>query len=61
MAERRYLVTLTEAEREPLEQLLRGDTTATCKVTRAQILLKATEGWMDERVAEALAGWTGDH
>jgi hypothetical protein len=60
MSERRYLVTLTEAEREPLEQLLRGGTTATCKVTRARILLKAAESWTDERVAEALAIWTGD-
>ena len=55
MPKKKYLVTLSEAEREQLEQLLRGGTTATRKLTRARILLKAAEGWTDERIAEALA------
>jgi transposase len=55
MPKKKYLVTLSEAERTELEQLLRGGTTATRKLTRARILLKAAEGWTDERIAEALA------
>jgi len=55
MPQKQYLVTLSEAEREHLEQLLRGGTTATRQLTRARILLKAAEGWTDERIAEALA------
>ena len=55
MPKKKYLVTLSEAERTHLEQLLRGGTTATRKLTRARILLKAAEGWTDERIAEALA------
>jgi len=55
MPQKQYLVTLSEAEREHLEQLLRGGTTATRQLTRARILRKAAEGWTDERIAEALA------
>ena len=54
MPKKKYLVTLTDAERTELEQLLRGGKTATRKVTRARILLKASDGWADQRIAEAL-------
>jgi transposase len=51
---KKYVVKLTDAERTELEQLLRGGQTATRKVTRARILLKAAEGWNDQRIADAL-------
>ncbi len=54
MPKKKYLVTLTAEERTQLEQLLRGGKAATRKVTRARILLKASEGWPDQRIAEAL-------
>ena len=54
MPKKKYLVTLTDAERAHLEHLLRGGTAATRKVTRARILLKAADGWADQRIAEAL-------
>jgi transposase len=54
MPQKIYLVRLSDAEHEHLEQLLRGGTTATRQLTRARILLKAAEGWPDERIAEAL-------
>ena len=54
MPKKKYLVTLTDAERTQLEQLLRGGKVATRKATRARILLKASEGWQDQRIAEAL-------
>jgi hypothetical protein len=54
MPKKKYLVTLTDEERAQLEQLLRGGKAATRKVTRARILLKAAEGWQDQRIAEAL-------
>jgi transposase len=54
MPKKKYLVTLTAEERAQLEQLLRGGKAATRKVTRARILLKASDGWADQRIAEAL-------
>jgi len=54
MPKKKYLVTLTDEERAHLEQLLRGGKAATRKVTRARILLKAADGWADQRIAEAL-------
>ena len=54
MPKKKYLVTLTADERTQLQQLLRGGEAATRKVTRARILLKASEGWPDQRIAEAL-------
>ncbi len=55
MPKKKYLVTLTDDERTQLEQLLRGGKIATRKVTRARILLKAADGWQDQRIAEALS------
>ncbi len=54
MPKKKYLVTLTAEERTQLEQLLRSGKAATRKVTRARILLKASDGWQDQRIAEAL-------
>jgi len=54
MPKKKYLVTLTDEERAQLQQLLRGGKAATRKVTRARILLKASDGWPDQRIAEAL-------
>jgi len=54
MPKKKYLVTLTAEERTQLQQLLKGGKAATRKVTRARILLKASEGWQDQRIAEAL-------
>jgi len=55
MPKKKYLVTLTGEERAQLEQLLRGGKAVTRKVTRARILLKAADGWHDQRIAEALS------
>jgi transposase len=55
MPKKKYLVTLSDDEREPLEHLLCGGTHATRTVTRARILLKAAEGWEDRTIAEALS------
>lgn len=54
MPQKQYLLTLSDAEREHLEQQLRGGTAVARQLTRARILLKAAEGWTDERIAEAL-------
>ena len=55
MPKKKYLVTLTDEERTQLQQLLKGGKAATRKVTRARILLKAADGWQDQRIAEALS------
>src|SRR5262245_51063210 len=49
---KKYLVALTAEERHTLGQLTRSGNTATRKLTRARILLKADEGLRDEEIAE---------
>ena len=53
---KRYIVRLTEAEREELNQLIGKGKGAARKLLHARILLKADSpvGWTDERIAEAL-------
>jgi hypothetical protein len=51
---KKYIVDLTTEEGTNLESRLRGGEMGVRKVKRIQILLKADEGWTDERIAEAL-------
>jgi hypothetical protein len=58
MPAKRYVVTLTPAEREHLEAVTRSGRRSSRATTRARILLLADEGdrgpgWEDRRVAEA--------
>jgi transposase len=55
MPKKKYLVTLEDDERQPLEALLPSGTHATRKVTRARILLKAAAGVEDRAIAAALS------
>jgi transposase len=50
----RYIVELTEAEREQLEQILAGGTKQVRVVKRAQILLACDGGSIDEEIAKNL-------
>ena len=54
MSEKRYLVTLTQEEREDLRTLLRGGRAKSRKIARAHILLLADDGKTDEAITEAL-------
>ncbi len=45
-----YRVDLTGSERDELEQLTRKGKVSARKMKRAQILLKAAEGWRDEEI-----------
>jgi hypothetical protein len=59
MPAKRYVVTLTPAEREQLEALVRSGRRSARALTRARILLLSDQGvdgprWEDHRVAEAL-------
>jgi len=54
MPKKKYIVNLSDAEREELRQLLRAGKHPTRKVTRARILLKAAEGCSDDQIATAL-------
>jgi len=54
MPKKKYIVDLTEAEREELETLISSGVDSARKLTRARILLKADEGWTDKAIAEAL-------
>jgi transposase len=53
---KKYKVTLTEEERQDLEQLISRGKGVARKLLHARILLKADEtvGWSDERISEAL-------
>jgi transposase len=55
MPKKKYLVALSDDEREQIEHLLHSGTHATRKVTRARMLLKAAEGWEDSAIAAALS------
>ena len=54
MPKKKYIVKLSDTEREQLQQLLRAGKHSTRKVTRARILLKAAEGYSDDQIATAL-------
>jgi transposase len=54
MPQKKYLVTLTEAERRTLWELIKKGTLAARKLARAHILLLADEGQSDEAIAGAL-------
>ncbi|MCW5967162.1 MAG: helix-turn-helix domain-containing protein [Blastocatellales bacterium] len=54
MPKKKYIVALSDTEREELEQLLRSGKHRTRKITRARILLKAAAGCRDEEIVEAL-------
>ena len=56
---KKYIVRLTEAEREFLENLVKKGKSAASKINRGRILLKADEnqekgGWTDKNIGEAL-------
>lgn len=56
---KKYPVTLTQTERDYLQQLIAAGTAPTRRLTHARILLKADQGpegpgWVDERIAEAV-------
>jgi hypothetical protein len=53
---KKFVVRLTEAEREHLERLVRKGKAHARKLLYARILLKADankDGWTDERIADA--------
>lgn len=50
----KYIVGLTEEEREQLLQLIRKGNSAARKLARARILLKAAEGLSDAQIAKVL-------
>ena len=51
----RYLVTLTDAEREALRALIGGGRCAARKLKRAQILLAAERGETEAAIAQSLS------
>jgi transposase len=51
---KKYLVTLTDAERESLLALTKKGSVAARKLSRAHILLQADAGAADDRIAQAL-------
>ena len=54
MVREKYLVRLTQEERNQLEHMVRAGKGSARVTTRARILLKTDEGWSAPRVAQAL-------
>src|ERR1051325_6212491 len=54
MPKKKYLVDLSDDERQSLLQLLRGGKHSSRKLTRARILLQADEGATDDQIALSL-------
>ena len=54
MPKKKYIVDLSADEREQLQQLIRRGKTASRKLTRARILLKASDGFTDDEIVTAL-------
>jgi transposase len=54
MPKKKYLVDLSDDERQALLQLLRTGKHSSRKLTRARILLQADEGFTDEQIAQTL-------
>jgi transposase len=52
--QKRYIVTLTDEERQFLREFVKRGTVPARKLTRAHILLRADEGATDEAIAESL-------
>src|ERR1700680_603453 len=59
IAVKKYVVKLSEGERNPLHEIIRKGKSAAQRLTKARILLKADvseagEGWSDSRIMDAL-------
>ena len=54
MPGKKYIVELTNEERQELRDLISKGKLSVRKVTRARILLKADEGWKDKNIVTAL-------
>src|SRR3989304_852548 len=54
MSEKRWIVTLDDAERAYLDDLISTGKRPARTVIGAQVLRKAADGWTDTRIAEAL-------
>ncbi len=54
MPKKKYIIDLSADEREQLQQLIRRGKTSTRKLTRARILLKASDGFTDDEIVAAL-------
>jgi len=54
MPTKKYIVNLTPEERNHLLDMVNKGTLSARKMKRAQILLKADEGWTDQGIMEAL-------
>lgn len=55
MPKKKYLVDLSQQERQSLHQLLRSGKHSARKLTRARILLQAADGCTDDQIACALS------
>lgn len=55
MAKKKYIVDLSDTERDELKHLIRSGKHSSRRVTRARILLKAASGCTDSEIVQALS------
>ena len=54
MPNKRYVVKLSQEERDALQEIISSGKRSAKKILRARVLLKADASWPDEKIAEAL-------
>ena len=54
MSNKRYVVKLSQEEREVLQEIISSGKRSAKKILRARVLLKTDASWLDEKIAEAL-------
>ena len=54
MPNKKYIVKLSQEERDALEKIISSGKRSAKKILRARVLLKADALWADEKIAEAL-------
>ncbi len=55
MAQKKYIVDLSDTEHDELKQLIRSGKHSSRRVTKARILLKAASGCTDQEIVQALS------
>ena len=54
MPKKKYIVKLTHSEREKLRSMISSGKHSAKKLLKARVLLKADQGWKDQKIADSL-------
>ncbi|MCK5492053.1 MAG: IS630 family transposase [Candidatus Omnitrophica bacterium] len=54
VSKKKYIVKLTKLEKEKLQSMISSDKHSAKKLLKARVLLKADQGWIDQKIADSL-------